>query len=84
MRRMPRGGMPPARSPTPLRIAAASDLQAALPRLADRFQARTGIAIDADVPRLGAARRADQGKGLRSTSSWRPTRRSSATWPAAG
>jgi len=32
------------RSPPPLRIAAASDLQMALPRLADRFQAKTGIA----------------------------------------
>jgi molybdate transport system substrate-binding protein len=29
----------------PLRVAAASDLQAALPRLADRFQVRTGIGI---------------------------------------
>ena len=27
----------------PLRIAAATDLQAALPKLADRFQARTGV-----------------------------------------
>jgi molybdate transport system substrate-binding protein len=32
-------------SPAPLRIAAASDLQAALPKLGDRFQARRGIAI---------------------------------------
>ena len=32
------------RSATPLRIAAASDLQLALPKLADRFQAKTGIA----------------------------------------
>ncbi len=30
---------------TPLRIAAASDLQLALPKLVDRFQARTGIAV---------------------------------------
>jgi len=32
------------RTSVPLRIAAASDLQMALPRLADRFQAKTGIA----------------------------------------
>ncbi|MFI5459939.1 MAG: molybdate ABC transporter substrate-binding protein [Isosphaerales bacterium] len=32
------------RSSRPLRIAAASDLQSALPKLADRFQAKTGIA----------------------------------------
>jgi len=32
------------RSATPIRIAAASDLQSALPKLADRFQAKTGIA----------------------------------------
>jgi molybdate transport system substrate-binding protein len=31
--------------PAPLRIAAASDLQAALPKLADQFQASTGIAV---------------------------------------
>src|SRR5262249_14414957 len=29
----------------PLRIAAASDLQTALPKLADRFEAKTGIAL---------------------------------------
>jgi molybdate transport system substrate-binding protein len=33
------------RASPPLRIAAASDLQSALPKLADRFQAKTGIAI---------------------------------------
>jgi len=33
------------RTSPPLRIAAASDLQAALPKLADRFQAKTGIAV---------------------------------------
>ena len=31
-------------TPTPLRIAAASDLQLVLPKLADRFQTKTGIA----------------------------------------
>src|SRR5262245_61281695 len=31
--------------PNPLRIAAASDLQAAIPKLGDRFRARSGIAI---------------------------------------
>lgn len=35
----------PTKSSPPLRIAAASDLQAALPKLGERFQARTGIAI---------------------------------------
>jgi molybdate transport system substrate-binding protein len=34
-----------ARSSSPLRIAAASDLQAALPKLAERFETRSGIAI---------------------------------------
>src|SRR5262245_15893102 len=34
-----------ARSLSPLRIAAASDLQAALPRLGERFRIRSGIAI---------------------------------------
>jgi molybdate transport system substrate-binding protein len=46
----PRGAARPdpaarARSLSPLRIAAASDLQAALPRLGERFRIRNGIAI---------------------------------------
>ena len=69
----------PAR-PTPLRIAAASDLQSALPKLVDRFQAETGIAA---VPFfLSSGQLASRsGKARPMTSSYRPTRRSSATWP---
>jgi molybdate transport system substrate-binding protein len=41
----PRGTTPASAKTAPFRVAAASDLQAALPVLADRFQARTGIAV---------------------------------------
>ena len=67
-------------SAEPLRVAAASDLQLALPKLVDRFQAQTGIATSFLFGASG--RLAEQIKqGRPSTSSWRPTRRSSATWP---
>jgi molybdate transport system substrate-binding protein len=40
------GTKPTPEKATPLRIAAASDLQVALPKLRDQFQARTGIVAD--------------------------------------
>ncbi len=70
-------------APAPLRVAAASDLQAGLPALASRFTDETQIEVS---PTFGASGQlAEQIKAVPpSTSSSPPTRRSSKTWPPAG
>ncbi len=59
----------------PLRIAAASDLQAALPELADRFQARTGLATSLIFGASGLLAQQIKAGDCPSTFSWQPIER---------
>ena len=62
------------RKSAPLRIAAASDLQSALPKLADRFQAKTGIEITLTFGASGQLSEQIKNGSAPSTSFWLPTR----------